>query len=184
MEGSDMVDVASLVEVPSLTDLIYKDGLGLAVDLMKDLFKAAFIGGSLLVVNLFAKERREQQKLNRIKSYEVILKLKDVVTAAGGSLGVLRTEYLADRISALEDIMDLTPPSYGLLDKICYDLFSVVAALCIIALFFIVFSISSEVGNLRWVIAFIVALIIVLLVCIQIIRLGYAQSTLITIFFV
>jgi len=44
-----------------LTALINKDGFDFAVDLMKELFKAALLGAAVLVVNLFATEQREEK---------------------------------------------------------------------------------------------------------------------------
>lgn len=140
-----MPDITTFSE--KLPDLIYTG----AVDVMKDIFKAAIIGGFLLVVNLFAKERHEQQNLNRIKNYEELLRLKAKMTTADGY-----STYLDDRISYLGNLMKIKPRPYGPLDIIFSNLFSVVAVLCTIALFFL----DSEVRTKRWVIAFVFALII------------------------
>ncbi|MGC2221292.1 MAG: hypothetical protein WA624_02455 [Methylocella sp.] len=65
----------------ALAAWIKNDGLGFVEDSMKDLFKAALVGAALSAVNLFATEQHEQQQLNRIKTYEELLKLKDAMAA-------------------------------------------------------------------------------------------------------
>jgi hypothetical protein len=148
-----------------------------AWDVLRDIVKAAIIGAFLLVLNLFSKERQEQQKSNRIKNYNELVELqanlKDTMTRysqirPAEHLDVIITHlngFLDKRIDYLKDELKIRDLSYGTWDKIFSNSFSAVALMCIIAMFAVVFAVDNRVDETRWLIAFVSALIIVGLGC-------------------